>query len=97
MKAFPETRVGKWAVGLTLACVLLLLTFFLFMAMGLVDFNTGHWWDVTVAVAVAIELPAFILSIMAIRKERTILTYSALILGIIAVLFLLTHSLYIDD
>ncbi|MDD2422384.1 MAG: hypothetical protein PHU78_09650 [Heliobacteriaceae bacterium] len=97
MKAFPENWLGKWAVGLTLTCVLLLVIFFLLMAMGLVDFDTGHWWDVTLGVAVPIELIAFVLSIMAVRKERTVLAYSSLIFGIMVVLFLLTHSLYIHD
>ncbi len=97
MKKFPESRLGKWAVGMTLACLLLLATFFLFMAMGLVDFDTGHWWDVTIGVAVPIEFVAFALSIMAVRKERSVLTYCSLILGIMTVIFLLTHSLYIHD
>lgn len=97
MKTFPESRLGKWAVGMTLACLLLLVTFILCMAIGVVDFDTGHWWDVTIGVAVPIELAAFALSIMAIRKERSVLTYCALIFGVIAILFLLTHSLYIHD
>lgn len=97
MKMFPENRLGKWAVLLTLASVLLLLTFFLFMAIGMVNFDAGHWWDLTIGVAVPIELIAFILSIMALRKERSVLTYCALVLGVIAILFLLTHSLFIND
>lgn len=97
MKTLPESRLGKWTVGMTITCLLLLVIFFLFMAMGLVDFDTGHWWDVTIGIAVPIELIAFVLSIMAVRKERTLLTYCSLILGIMAVLFLLTHSLYIHD
>ena len=97
MKTLPESRLGKWAVVMTLIYVLLILVFFLFMAIGLVDFNTGHWWDITVGMAVPVALIAFVLSILAVRKERTILTSCALILGILVVLFLLTHSLYIHD
>lgn len=97
MKIFPESRLGKWAIGMTLIFILLLLIFFLFMGMGFVDFNTGHWWDITVGLAVPIELVAFVLSIMVVKKERTVLNYCSLIIGIIAILFLLTHSLYIHD
>lgn len=97
MKTFPESRVGKWAVGMTIICVFLLVVFFLFMSIGLVDFDTGHWWDALLAIAIPIELLAFILSIIAVRQERTILTYCSLILGIVAIVFLLTHSLYIHD
>lgn len=97
MKVFPEIRLGKWAVILTLIVILLLVIFFLFKALGLVDFDTGHWWDLTLAIAVPVELTAFGLSIKAIRKERTILTYCSIIIGLAAVLFLLTHSLYIND
>lgn len=97
MKALPESRLGKWAVGMTITCILLLVIFFLFMAMGVVDFDTGHWWDVTIGIAVPIELIAFVLSIMAVRKERTVLIYCSLIFGLIGILFLLTHSLYIHD
>lgn len=97
MRIFPESRLGKWAVILTLICLSVLGVFFLCMAIGLVNFDTGHWWDVTVGIAVPLELIAFVLSILAVRKERTVLTYCSLILGIIAIVFLLTHSLYIHD
>lgn len=97
VKTFPESCLGKWAVGLTLTCILVLVIFFLFMAMKMVNFNTGHWWDVTLGIVVIVEFAAFVLSIMAVRKERTVLTYCSLAFGIIAVIFLLTHSLYIHD
>lgn len=97
MKRLPESRIGKWASGMTLTFALILVMFFMFMAMDFVDFDTGHWWDVTLGVVVPIELAAFVLSIIAIRKEGSVLTWCSLILGIIVVLFLLTHSLYIHD
>lgn len=97
MKVFPESRLGKWAVILTLIVLLLLTVFFLFMVIGLVDFDTGPWWNLTLLFAVPIELTAFAISIIAAKRERTVLINCSLILGIIAVLFLLTHSLYIHD
>ena len=97
MRMLPPSRSGKWAVGLTLICVLIIAAFFVLMMIGLVDFDTGHWWDITVGVAVPIELTATVLSIIAIRKERSVLTCCSLALGVLTVLFLLTHSLYIHD
>lgn len=82
---------------MTLVCVILLILFFLFMAAELVSFETGHWWDILIGIVVPIELIAFVLSIIAFRKEKTVLTCCSLILGVLAVIFLLTHSLYIND
>jgi len=86
MKVFPESSSGKWAGALTLACVVLLLIFFLFETIGLV-----------LQAAVLTELAALGFSIVVIRKERAILTYCTLFFGIIGILFLLTHSLLIND
>lgn len=97
MKMLPENRIGKWSVGITIGCILLLVVFFLLKLVGLVDFDTGHSWDATVGIIVPLELIAFILSILAIRKEKSILTWCSLILGVLAIIFLLTHSLFISD
>lgn len=97
MKRYPESRLGKWAVGLTMTCIIILLIIFLLMGIGIVDFDTGHYWDITLGIVVPIELVAFVLSIIAIRKDKAILVKISLIVGIISILFLLTHSLYIND
>lgn len=97
MKTFPKNRMGKWAVSLTFVYVILIVVFFVFFAVGLVNFDTGHWWDITVGTAAPIALVALVLSIFAVRKERTVLTLCSLVLGILLVIFLLTHSLYIHD
>lgn len=97
MKLYPELCTGKWAVVLSLGFLALLIVFFLFMAQGFVDFDTGHWWDLTVAISVFLIVPAFLLSIIAIRKEKTTLTYVVLIIGLLMIVFLLTHSLLISD
>ena len=86
MKLFPESSSGKWAVALTLACIVLLMRFFLFETLGFV-----------LQIAILTELAAFVLSVKAIRKERTVFTYGALIFGFMVILFLLTHSLFIQD
>lgn len=86
MKVVPENSAGKWAVGLPLASIVLLVVFFLFETMGLI-----------LLAAILLELAALVLCIKALRKERTILTYCALIFGVAVILFLLTHSLFIQD
>ena len=86
MKVVPESSAGKWAVGLTLASMVLLVIFFLFETMGFM-----------LLAAILLELAALVLSIKALRRERTILTYCALIFGVAVILFLLTHSLFIQD
>lgn len=94
----PETRLGKWSVGLTLLFILIILTFFAFMLFGQVTFDNGNWWDITVGVAVPIEIIAFILSVITFkRKERSVSVKLSIIIGICVILFLLTHSIYIRD
>lgn len=99
MQLLPINRTGICSVGLTLFSVLLLLTFFAFMALGLVTFDSGHWWDITIALAGPAEIAAFILSIASIRRkeERSVLVFISFALGLCAVLFLFLHSLFIHD
>lgn len=99
MNTFPESRLGKWSIGLTMFFLLLNVVFFAFMLFGLVTFDTGHWWDITVGIAVFVEITAFILSIMALRrpKGRSLLVYLSFIIGICAILFIFLHSLFISD
>ena len=86
MKVSPEGSAGKWTVGLTLASVFLIVIFFLLERIGVI-----------LMAAILMELAALVLSINALRKERSILVYCALILGLVVILFLLTHSLFIQD
>lgn len=99
MKIFPESRLGKWSVRLTMLVILLIATFFVLMLLDLVTFDQGHWWDLTVGIVVPVEIIAFVLSIITLRKtkDRSVLVYLSLIIGICAVVFLFTHSLYIHD
>ncbi len=97
MGKYPEIKLGRLAVILTMIYIIILLIFFLFMGMGIVDFDTGHYWDITLGIAIPIELVAFVLSIISIRKEKTILVKFSLVVGIITVAFLLTHSFFIND
>lgn len=95
----PKSKVGKWSVGLTTIFLLLIIVFFIFMALGFVTFDQGHWWDITVAIAALSEIIAFILGVIEIRKknEGSLLIYISVIIGSCFILFILLHSLFIND
>jgi energy-converting hydrogenase Eha subunit A len=95
----PKTRLGKWSVGLNAffliviaaSCVLVLL-------LKILNFD-DHWWDVTVAVAFPASIVALIAGVLAVRKyeERSILVKVSIFIGILTILFILLHSLFIND
>ncbi len=95
----PKTRIGKWSVGLTMFFLLLITAFFAFMLFDLVTFDEGHWWDLTVGVAVPLFISAFITGIITVKKnkDRSILVYLSIFIDLCAILFLLLHSLFIND
>ena len=93
----PKTKTGNLAVGLMGVCLLVLLGFFLFMAAGVTDFDTGHAWDIAVAVASASGLAAFVLGLVSWKKDPVLLVRSSVLLAALGILFLLTHSLFIND
>lgn len=93
----PTTKTGNLAVGLMGVCIIVLAGFFLFMAAGAVDFDTGHWWDAILGIACVTGLGAFVLGLLSWRKDPVLLVRGTVILGLLGVLFLLTHSLFISD
>ncbi|MDV3426205.1 MAG: hypothetical protein LIR50_03310 [Bacillota bacterium] len=94
-----KSSLGKWSSGLTAFFILLITVFLIFMSFGLVTFDEGHLWDITVAIAAPTEIFAFILSILAVKKkkERSVSVYLSLIIGACVILFILLHSLFIHD
>lgn len=62
MVILPESCLGKWSVGLISLVLILLLLFFLCMLFGLVTFDEGNWWNITVAIAAPAGILGFILS-----------------------------------
>lgn len=101
MKAnlLAETTLGKWSAGLNIF-FLLVMTVSIILVLGLKILNfDDRWWDVTVAVAFPVEIIAFCLGIIAVRKmkERSRLVYLSIFIGICVILFIFTHSLFIHD
>lgn len=95
----PKTTLGKWSVGLnafflmavTTSCVLVLI-------LKILNFD-DHWWDVTVAVAFPASIIAFVIGIIAKRKyqDNSISVFLSILLGACVILFIIFHSLFIND
>jgi drug/metabolite transporter (DMT)-like permease len=91
--------MGKLPVRLTILYLLLLAVFFAFMLFGAVNFDKGHWRDWTVGISVILILSAFITGIMAFikSKNRSVSLYISIFIISCSILFLLLHSLFIND
>jgi hypothetical protein len=94
----PQTKLGKWSVWLN-ACFLIVIvvSVVLVKVLGVLSFD-DKWWDVTVLIFLA-SIAAFVLGIIAItkKKERSVLVYISVIIGLLAILFIFLHSLFISD
>ena len=99
MKVKPETKLGRWSVGLNIFfLIIIIISIILVNVFGILSFD-DHWWDVTVPVAFLIEMIAFFTGIRAVRKnkERSVLVYLSILTGVCVILFVIFHSLFIND
>jgi hypothetical protein len=95
----PKTRLGKWSVWLNaFFLIVIIISIISVNVLGLLSYN-DHWWDVTVPLAFFASITAFILGIIDIRKnkEYSALVYISVIIGLLSILFVLFHSLFIND
>ncbi len=95
----PKTTLGKWSVGLNAFFLIVVATScMLVLVLRILNFD-DHWWDVTVAVSFPASIIALIIGIVAVRKykERSVLVYLSIFVGVCTVLFILLHSLFIND
>jgi len=95
----PKTKAGKWSVGLNAFFLIAVATsVVLAVVLKILNFD-DHWWDITVAVAFPASIIALITGILAIRKykERSVLVFLSIIIGVCTILFILLHSLFIND
>lgn len=97
MRILPISKVGRVTLIFELVGIVILLIFFIFMALGYVSFDVGHWWDIVVGIVGPLSVALIITGVVAIGKDKTLLVSISLILSILAVVFLLTHSLFISD
>jgi hypothetical protein len=95
----PKTRLGRWSVWLNaFFLVVIVVSIFLVNVLGLLSYD-DHWWDATVPIVFLASIVAFILGIIVIikNKERSVLIYISVIMGLLAILFIPLHSLFIND
>ena len=99
MKLKPQTKLGKWSVWLNVFFLIIIAaSIFLVNVLGILSYD-DHWWDVTVPVVFFASIAAFILGIIAIikNKERSVFVYASVIIGLLVILFIPLHSLFIND
>jgi energy-converting hydrogenase Eha subunit A len=100
MKDFmPKTSLGKWSVGLnTFFLVAIVISIILVNVLGILSYD-DHWWDVTVAIAFPASIIALITGIITVRKyeEHSVLVKISILIGTLTILFILLHSLFIND
>jgi hypothetical protein len=99
MQLKPQTKFGKWSVWLNaFFLITIAIPIILVNVLGILSYD-DHWWDVTVPIVFFASIVAFILGIIAIikDKERSVFIYASVIVGLLAILFIPLHSLFIND
>ena len=98
MRIKPETKLGKWSVGLNIFfLIVIIISVTLVNVLGILSYD-DHWWDVSAAIIFPASIIAFILGIMAMKKkDPSVLVYSSVVIGLLVILFILLHSLFISD
>ena len=99
MKIKPQTKFGKWSVWLNAFFLITIgSSIILVNVLGILSYD-DHWWDVTVPITFLASIVALILGIIAIikNKERSVFVYASVIVGLLVVLFIPLHSLFIND
>lgn len=94
----PKTKLGKWSVALQgLFLISVILSISLVKVVNVLRFD-NHWWDVIAGIAFPASIIATIFGIIAKRKkDDSILVLFSIIIGILILVFILTHSLFISD
>ena len=99
MQMKPQTKFGKWSVWLNaFFLIIITISIILVNVLGILSYD-DHWWDVTVPITFLASIVAFIFGIIAIikNKERSFLVYASVIVGLLVILFIPLHSLFIND
>lgn len=95
----PKTIAGKWSVWLNVFFLaVVIISIILVNGFGLLAYG-DRWWDITVPIIFSATIVAFILGIRAIKKhkESSVLVYVSVAIGLLSILFIFLHSLFISD
>ena len=95
----PKTRSGKWSVGLNAFFLVAIAASIVFVKVLKILSFDDRWWDVTVGIAFPASIIALITGLLAVRKnkDRSGLVYLSVFIGVCTILFILLHSLFIND
>lgn len=99
MQLKPQTKLGIWSVWLNAFFLLTIsISIISVNVLGVLSYD-DHWWDVTVPITFFASITAFILGSRAIikNKERSVFVYASVIVGLLVILFIPLHSLFIND
>ena len=98
MRIKPKTKLGKWSVWLNaFFLIVIAISIILVKVLRILNFD-DHWWDVTVPIIFSASIVAFILGIIAIKKkDHSVLVYLSVVIGLLTILFIPLHSLFISD
>jgi len=98
MQIKSQTKFGKWSVWLNAFFLVTIgSSIILVNGLGILSYD-DHWWDVTILISAMVTITAFILGIVAtIKKESSVFVYISVAIGLLAILFILLHSLFIND
>ena len=99
MYLMPKTRSGKWSVWLNVFFMIVIITSIILVNVLSILSYDDHWWDVTVPFVFSASIAAFVIGIIAVRnnKERSVLVYLSILIGLLTILFIPLHSLFIND
>ena len=99
MSGAPKTKLGKWSVGLNIFFLTAIIASIILVKIFKVLNFDDRWWDVTVGIAFPASIIALITGLLAVRKnkDRSGLVYLSIFIGIGTILFILLHSLFIND
>jgi predicted membrane channel-forming protein YqfA (hemolysin III family) len=95
----PKTMLGKWSVWLNVFFMIVIITSIILVnVLGILSYD-NHWWDVTVPLVFSASIAAFVIGIIAVKKnkERSVSVFLSILIGLLSILFLLLHSLFISD
>lgn len=94
----PKTTSGKWSVRLNaFFLIVTIISILLVKVFRILSFD-DRWWDVTVPILALAIIIALFFGIKAVKnKDLSVLVFISIFISICAILFILLHSLFIND
>ena len=94
----PKSLLGKWSVGLNaFFLIVIAVSVILVKVIKILSFD-DHWWVATAVVFVVPVIALFTGIISVIKnKDRSVSIFLSIFVSICVILFILLHSLFIND